>query len=320
VNLKRVLDSINLRGLRRLLRGLYHRKGPGRKPYNPLSMLKAQLLKHLLRIPSDRRLALRLKHDWRAARACRFRKRTPSHGLFTQFRHRLGAESYLEIFNHLLRQLYESGVIMGRVVAVDSTHMEAYSQRGRDNKTGRSDPDARVGRGRRGFILGYRVHTACCAESEMPLAFQVAPCNENDKVYFNPLLERLQSLGVRFKAVVADAQYSSRKAREAVRTYDAEPVIPVRKDSRLKETLRVGRDFVVRGARRLVELFKKRWSIERLFSRAKEWLLLGSLKVRGLKQVTIHACLSFTAMLAVALTAIKHRQPRLIRSIKHFTA
>jgi transposase len=315
-----VLDSINLRGLRRLLRGLYHRKGPGRKPYNPLSMLKAQLLKHLLRIPSDRRLALRLKHDWRAARACRFRKRTPSHGLFTQFRHRLGAESYLEIFNHLLRQLYESGVIMGRVVAVDSTHMEAYSQRGRDNKTGRSDPDARVGRGRRGFILGYRVHTACCAESEMPLAFQVAPCNENDKVYFNPLLERLQSLGVRFKAVVADAQYSSRKAREAVRTYDAEPVIPVRKDSRLKETLRVGRDFVVRGARRLVELFKKRWSIERLFSRAKEWLLLGSLKVRGLKQVTIHACLSFTAMLAVALTAIKHRQPRLIRSIKHFTA
>jgi transposase len=315
-----MLDSINLRGLRRLLRGLYHRKGPGRKPYNPLSMLKAQLLKHLLRIPSDRRLALRLKHDWRAARACRFRKRTPSHGLFTQFRHRLGAESYLEIFNHLLRQLYESGVIIGRVVAVDSTHLEAYSQRGRDNKTGRSDPDARVGRGKRGFILGYRVHTACCAESEMPLAFQVAPCNENDKVYFKPLLERLQSLGVGFKAVVADAQYSSRNAREAVRTYDAEPVIPVRRDSRLKEALRVGRDFVVRGTRRLVDLFRKRWSIERLFSRAKEWLMLGCLKVRGLKQVTIHACLSFTAMLAVALTAIKHRQPRLMRSIKHFTA
>jgi SRSO17 transposase len=76
----------------------------------------------------------------------------------------------------------------------------------------------------------------------------------------------------------------------------------------------VGRDFVVRGARRLVELFKKRWSIERLFSRAKEWLLLGNLKVRGLKQVSIHACLSFTAMLAVDLTAIKHRQPGSIDS------
>jgi transposase len=320
VKIKRVLDSVDSKKLRRLLRGFYHRRGPGRKPYNPLSMLKAQLLKHLLRIPSDRRLALRLKHDWRAARACRFRKRTPSHGLFTQFRHRLGEESYLEVFNHLLRQLYESGVIIGRVVAVDSTHLEAYSQRSRDNRTGRSDPDARVGRGKRGFILGYRVHTACCADSEMPLAFQVAPCNENDKTFFKPLLEQVHALGVGFNAVLADAQYSSRKAREAAEAFGAEPVIPVRRDSRLKDALRVGRDFVVRGTRRLVELFKKRWSIERLFSRAKEWLLLGSLKVRGLKQVSIHTCLSFTTMLVVALTAVKHRQPRLMRSIKHFTA
>ena len=77
-----MLDSINSRSLRRLLIGLYHRKGPGRKPYSPLSMFKAQLLKHLLRIPSDRRLALRLKHDRKAARACGFRRRrrrTPGH-------------------------------------------------------------------------------------------------------------------------------------------------------------------------------------------------------------------------------------------------
>jgi len=50
----------------------------------------------------------------------------------------------------------------------------------------------------------------------------------------------------------------------------AEPVIPVRRDSRVKDALRVGRDFVSRGAKRLVELFRKRWSIERLFGRAKE--------------------------------------------------
>ena len=35
---------------------LYHGEGAGRKPYDPISMLKAQLLKHLLRVPSDRRL------------------------------------------------------------------------------------------------------------------------------------------------------------------------------------------------------------------------------------------------------------------------
>ena len=320
MKIKQVLDAINARRLHSLLTSLYHRIGPGRKPYSPLSMLKAQLLKHLLRIPSDRRLALRLRNDRKAAKACGFGKRTPSHGLFTHFRHRLGEETYLRIFEHLTRRLLESGAVKGDIVAVDSTHIKAYSQRGMDNRTGRSDPEARVGRGKRGFILGYRVHTACCTESEMPLAFAVAPCNENDKRYFKPLLEKVRGLGVGFRAVLADAQYSSRNVREAAEAFGAEPVIPVRKDSRDKEALRVGKDFVVRGARRLAELFNRRWSAERLFSRAKEWLMLDGLRVRGLEQATIHAALAFTAMLAVALAAVLGQQSSLMRMIKHFTA
>jgi len=263
VNIKQVLDSINTRRLHSLLTNLYHRVGPGREPYSPLSMLKAQLLKHLLRIPSDRRLALRLKHDRKAAKACGFGKHTPSHGLFTHLRHRLGEETYLRVFHDLLQRLLKLGAVKGDIVAVDSTHIKAYSQRSMDNRTGRSDPDARVGRGKRGFMLGYRVHTACCASSEMPLAFAVAPCNMNDKSYFKPLLEKVRSLGVRFKAVLADAQYSSMKVREAAEAYGAEPVIPVRKDSRVRDALKVGKDFVARGARRLAELFNKRWSVER---------------------------------------------------------
>jgi transposase len=320
LNIKRVLDSLNLDEIRRDLATHYHSIGPGRRQYKPLSMLKAQLTKHLLNIVSDRRLALRLKHDWKVARACGFRNQTPSHGLFTQFRHRLGEETYLRIFNRLTQTLLEAGTIIGKVVAVDSTHIEAYSGRAMDNRTGRSDPDARVGRGRRGFILGYRVHTACCADSELPIAFTVAPCNENDKVYFEPLLEKVHRLGIGFKTVLADAQYSSVNVRSAAEWFDAEPVIPVRRDSRLRDAFRVGRDFVAKGAKRIVRLFRKRWSIERLFGRAKEWLLLGGLRVRGLGQVTIHVALSLSAMLAVALAAVGLSRPDLVRGIKHFVA
>jgi len=85
-----VLDSLNLECIRGFLMSLYHREGRGRKPYPAVSILKAQLLKHLWRVPSDRRLALLLKRDRKAARACVFRWKTPSHGLFTQFRNRLG--------------------------------------------------------------------------------------------------------------------------------------------------------------------------------------------------------------------------------------
>jgi len=120
--------------------------------------------------------------------------------------------------------------------------------------------------------------------------------------------------------VLADAQYSSGKVRTAVEAYGAEPVIPVRRDSRVREALRVGKDSIVRGASRLLDLFRRRMSVERLFSRAKEWLMLGSLRVRGPERVSINAALSLTAMLAIALTAIQQRQPGLMRSIKHFTA
>jgi len=314
-----VLRSLNLGSIRDFLMSLYHREGRGRKPYPAVCMLKAQLLKHLWRVPSDRRLSLLLKRNRRIARACGFRRETPSHGLFTQFRHRLGKDGYEKVFSMLLKQLLKDGAVKGEVVALDSTAVKAYSQRSLDNRTGKSDREARVGRARRGFLLGYKVHAVCCVGCELPLAFMVEPCNRNDKCFIKPLLEQLKSQGIGFKTVLADAQYDSAKVRETVREYGAEPVIPYRKSSRIRDALKVGKDFVVHGVKRLVNLFRKRVSIERFFSRAKEWLLLDHLRVRGLQQAFIHACLGFSAMLIVALTAVKQHKPSLIRSIKHYT-
>ena len=72
-----MLDSLNYGCIRGFLTSLYHKEGTGRKPYNPVSMLKAQLLKHLWRVPSDRRLSLLLKRNMQVARACGFRKGHP---------------------------------------------------------------------------------------------------------------------------------------------------------------------------------------------------------------------------------------------------
>lgn len=40
----------------------------------------------------------------------------------------------------------------------------------------------------RGLILGYKVHLACDAETDMPLAFKVASANENEKRHVKALL------------------------------------------------------------------------------------------------------------------------------------
>jgi transposase len=296
----------------------YHKEGAGRNPYNPVSMLKAQVLKYLWRIPSDRRLSLLLKRNKRAAKACDFKQNTPSHSLFTHFRHRLGKDGYEKLFSLLLEQLLKHRAAKGEVVALDGTAIKAYSQRSLDNRTGKSDHEARVGRARRGFIIGYKVHAICCTSSELPLAFVVAPCNMNEKRFAKPLLEKLKEHGVCFETVLADAQYNSSKIREDVKRFRAEPVIPYRRSSKVKNGLKVGKDFVARGVMRLVKLFRKRVSVERMFGRAKEWLLLDHLRVRGLEQAFIHVCLSFSAMLAVALTAVMQHKPSQIRSIKHY--
>ena len=75
----------------------------------------------------------------------------------------------------------------------------------------------------------------------------------------------------------------------AAEWFGVEPIIPVRRDSQVEAVLRVSRDFVARGAKLILGLFRKRWSIERLFGRAKEWLMFDGLRVRGLAQVSIHA-------------------------------
>lgn len=110
------------------------------------------------------------------------------------------------------------GVVKGDVVALNSTAIKAYSQRDLENKRGKSDVDARVGGGRRGFVLGYKVHTVSSTSSELPLAFTVEPCNVNEKRFVKPLLEKMHDRDVRLKAVVADAQYDSAKVRETVRS------------------------------------------------------------------------------------------------------
>ena len=278
-----MLCSLNNDSISSFLMSHYYKEGAGRNPYNPVSMLKAQILKYLWRIPSDRRLSLLLKRNKRAAEACGFKKqKTPNHCLFTHFRHRLGKDGYEKLFSLLLEQLLNHRAVKGEVVALDGTAIKAYSQRSLDNKTGKSDPEARVGRARRGFLLGYKVHAACCANRELPLAFVVAPCNMNEKLFAKPLLEKLKAHDVCFETVLADAQYNSSKVREDVKQLGAEPIIPYRRSSKVKNGLKVGKDFIAREVMRLVKLFRKRVSVERMFGRAKEWLLLDHLRVRGL--------------------------------------
>jgi len=69
----------------------------------------------------------------------------------------------------LVRKLFGSGLISGETVVLDATFVKAYSRRDpHDNSRGKSDPEARVGRNGKTYELGYKLHVAADAESELP--------------------------------------------------------------------------------------------------------------------------------------------------------
>ena len=79
-------------------------------------------------------------------------------------------------------------------MALDSTFIKAYSRRNMDNRTGYSDPESRVGRAVKAKDLGYRLHLAVDAKSEMPVAMIVASANENEKKHSQKLVEKARAL------------------------------------------------------------------------------------------------------------------------------
>jgi len=65
---------------------------------------------------------------------------------------------------------------------LDPSFIKAWSIRHPDDgRVGFSDADAKVGRNGRGYDLGYKLHLSVDPKRILPLAFLVAPANDNEK-------------------------------------------------------------------------------------------------------------------------------------------
>jgi IS5 family transposase len=74
---------------------------------------------------------------------------------------------------------------------MDATFIKAYSKRDpRQNSRGSSDSEARVGRNGKTYELGYKVHVAADAKSDLPLAAIAARVNENEKKHASELFDK----------------------------------------------------------------------------------------------------------------------------------
>ena len=110
--------------------------------------------------------------------------------LLSRFRRKVGPERLMRIVDHAVAVLVKKRRIRGEALALDSTFIKAHSHRSLDNRTGYSDPESRVGRAVKTRDLGYRLHLAVDAKSEMPVAMTVTSANENEKKHSLKLFEK----------------------------------------------------------------------------------------------------------------------------------
>jgi len=279
------------------------------------AMFKALLLKEMWKVDSRRKLVKLLESNEPLLRLCGF-DRAPAHNTFSKFVRRLGSDVFEQIFHELASKIMVEHEEEGRILAIDSTLLKGYAK---DRNNGsNSDPDAKWGYSTtKEWIFGYKLHLACDAELELPLAFTVTPANVCDSRECFTLLSEIARRGIRFRYVVADAGYDAKDNYYVIsHMYRAVPIIAMNKRNLKKGT----RDFesylpIRRNTDVWMSLYQKRGSVERVFSRLKEELALKIVRVRKLESLKIHVATSLITMLGVALVAIKSGNIDLSKSI-----
>jgi transposase len=317
-SLEVLFDRLNLSRIKDVLMGAYHRFGPGRPPFSPLSLLRFKIVLVLKGYRSQRALEREVRVDSRVRRLCGFDEKVPSHSTIVRFERRVGFERLKKLIGRVIEDLVSCGFIKGLKVVLDSKPLEARCRRDpKDPSRGWFDREARLGKGARRLVMGYKVHLACDGEAEMPLAFSVAPANENEKRYAITLLNEAVEK-VKVEEIVCDKQYSSHKIRGFIRGLGAEPVIPYPKNQKkgIKGLLRVDKKFRVHGPEKLRRLYKLKSAVERVNSRLAT--LLRKITFRGLRAAATQISYAILSMLFIAQTAIRTGKPNKARSITYY--
>ena len=327
---KLLFENLNLTPIHPTLWTDLHTEGPGRPvEYDPEWDLRALMLRQLLQIPYVKDLVKRLKRDPCLRKACGYGKKAPTEAHFSQMKNRIGAEGFRIIEAWLRREalslresqpLSAAGLI--QAACVDGTDLRAWSSRSLDdNKRGRGDPDARLGRGRKGFYLGYRSLFLTDVEG-FPLGHVEAPANVNEPLLVEPLLDRVLGEDLEVGLLAGDSGFESRRVFEALEARRMAPLVAWRSMKRRvnpPDVLTVKDRIDVEGPEYKRVIYKRlRALVEGFIGRVKSRLGYGRLTWQGLENVGIHVSLVLMVVYAVAIAAFRIGRPELRQSVAFF--
>jgi hypothetical protein len=325
-----LFGNLDLSPLHSILWKGLHLEGPG-KPvvYNPECDLRALMLRQLEQIPYVKDLVKRLRRSRDMRLACGYDRKVPTEAHFSQVKKRIGAEGFRAVEKWLRHEALRlrksqplSAVGLVQAACIDGTDLPAWSSRDpHDTSRGFGDPEARLGRGKKGFFLGYQSLFLVDIEG-LPLGHEEASANVNEKRLVEPLLDRLLGEDIEVELVAGDSQFESGPVFDALQARKIGSVIAWR---RLKgrenpsDVLSVKDRIDVEGPEHLRVIYKGlRAKSESLNARVKNRLAYSRLTWQGLRNACIHACLVFCVAYAVTIVAALLGKPELQYSIAYF--
>ena len=327
---KLLFENHDLTPIQPILWTSLHTEGPGRPvEYNPEWDLRALMLRQLEQIPYIKDLVKRLRRDPYLRQVCGYGKRAPCEAHFSQMKKRIGVEGFRIIEAWLRREalrhrssqpLSSTGLI--QAACVDGTDLPAWSSRDpHDTGRGLGDPDARVGRGKKGFMLGYQSLFLVDIEG-FPLGHVEAPLNVNEKQLVEALLDKVLGDCIEVELLVGDSQLESQAIFDLLDELKMSHIIAWRKlKGRVNppEVLSVKDRIDVEGPEWLRVIYKRlRAASESFNGRAKSRLGYQRLTWQGLENVGIHVGLVLMVAYAVCIAAYGIGRPELRQSVAFF--
>jgi hypothetical protein len=321
--------NLDLTPLHSILWKDLHFEGAGRPvEYDPECDFRALMLRQLEQIPYVKDLAKRLRRDKGMRSACGYGDNVPTEAHFSQMKTRIGVEGFRAIEEWLRHEALRlrlsqplSALGLVQACCLDGTDLPAWSSRDpHDSSRGLGDPDARLGRGKKGFVLGYQSLLLVDAEG-LPLGHVEASVNVNEKRLVEPLLDRLGE-DFEVELVAGDSQFESKQVFDALEDRKIGNVIAWRRlEGRVNppDVLTVKDRIDVEGPEHLRVVYKGlRAMSESLNGRVKARLAFTRLTWQGIRNVSIHVCLVLCVVYAVAIVAAVIGKPELRYRIAYF--
>ena len=246
-------------------------------------------------------------------------EKAPDHSTLTLFKNRLvnnaGLKTYEELFDEMIKIAQEKGVKFGKLQVVDSVHLVADVNVGKDKqrqsrgKTPR-DGDARWGAkgnkiavGKDGkrhketqYYYGYKEQVSLNAESGLVTSVIPGRADDYDGHKFKKLVDKDLSKGIEIGTVTADKGYDDGENHYYLEKHGINSAI------RLNSYRTQKKDENKAGWVELKESFeyqkglKERYKVERKFGEAKKWHGFARCRYIGFVRHAIQSYLTFMAL------------------------